>query len=164
MEEKMKVIIDFMNSQGYVPMKAKEMAYILGVKKEEYNDFVNLLTELEDEYKIIKNRKSKYRLNDENFIEGIYRKNSKGFGFVKIENEEDEIYISKEDSMHALNGDKVIVKIMHEKEKGKSMEGKIVKIRKHEKDTVVGIFQNNRNFGFVVPDDKSFGTDIFIWV
>lgn len=162
MEEKKKVIIDFMNSQGYVPMKAKEIAYILGVKKEEYNDFVNLLTELEDEYKIIRNRKSKYRLNDENFIEGIYRKNSKGFGFVKIENEEDEIYISKEDSMHALNGDKVIVKIMQEKERGKSTEGKIVKIRKHEKDTVVGIFQNNKNFGFVVPDDKSFGTDIFI--
>ena len=162
MEEKKKVIIDFMNEQGYVPMKAKEIAYVLGVKKQEYNEFQNFLTELEDEYKIVKNKKGKYRLNDENFMEGTYRKNSKGFGFVKIENEEDEIYVSKENSMNALNGDKVIVKILQEKEKGKSMEGKIVKIRIHEKDTVVGTFQNNKNFGFVVPDDKSFGTDIFI--
>ena len=41
-------------------------------------------------------------------------------------------------------------------------EGKIVKIVKHEKDTVVGIFKNSKNFGFVVPDDKKFGTDIFV--
>ena len=31
-----------------------------------------------------------------------------------------------------------------------------------EKQTVVGIFQKNKNFGFVVPDNKSFETDIFI--
>ena len=51
---------------------------------------------------------------------------------------------------------------MEQKEKGKSAEGKIVKIKKHEKNTLVGIFQKNENFGFVVPDDKAFGTDIFI--
>ena len=39
---------------------------------------------------------------------------------------------------------------------------KIKKIIKHEKETVVGTFQESRNFGFVVPDDKNFGTDIFI--
>ena len=31
-----------------------------------------------------------------------------------------------------------------------------------EKDTIVGIFQKSRNFGFVVPDDKKLGSDIFI--
>lgn len=31
-----------------------------------------------------------------------------------------------------------------------------------EKDTVVGTFQKSRNFGFVVPDDKKLGSDIFI--
>ena len=35
-------------------------------------------------------------------------------------------------------------------------------MEKKEKETVVGIFQNNKNFGFVVPDNKSFETDIFI--
>ena len=94
--------------------------------------------------------------------EGIYRKSSQGFGFVKIEELEEEIYVSKENSMNALNGDRVIVEILIEKEKGKSAEGKITKIKKHEKDTIVGIFQKNQNFGFVVPDDKAFGTDIFI--
>ena len=93
---------------------------------------------------------------------GTYRKNQKGFGFVKLEGQEEEIYISKENSYNALNGDTVAIKIILEKEADKKAEGKIVKIVRHEKDTVVGTFQKNRNFGFVVPDDKNFGTDIFI--
>ena len=93
---------------------------------------------------------------------GTYRKNQKGFGFVKLEGQEEEIYISKENSYNALNGDTVAIKIISEKEADKKAEGKIVKIVRHEKDTVVGTFQKNRNFGFVVPDDKNFGTDIFI--
>ena len=95
-------------------------------------------------------------------IIGTYRKNQKGFGFVKIEDQEDEIYISRENSKNALNGDTVAIKIIAKKEGDKKQEGKIVKIVRHEKDTVVGTFQKSRNFAFVVPDDKNFGTDIFI--
>ena len=100
-------------------------------------------------------------MNKEEII-GTYRKNQKGFGFVKIEDQEDEIYISRENSKNALNGDTVAIKIIAEKEVDKKQEGKIVKIVRHEKDTVVGTFQKSRNFAFVVPDDKNFGTDIFI--
>ena len=162
MEEKEELILKFMKTEDYVPMKAKEMALILMVPKSKYNEFVNLLNKLESEYKIVKNRKNRYRISELETFDGIYRKNQKGFGFVKIENREDEIYVSKENSNNALNGDKVIVEIIEEKNKEKNAEGKILKIIKHEKDTVVGIFQDNKNFGFVVPDDKSFGTDIFI--
>ena len=162
MEEKEELILKFMRTEDYVPMKAKEMALILMVPKSKYNEFVNLLNKLESEYKIVKNRKNRYRISELETFDGIYRKNQKGFGFVKIENREDEIYVSKENSNNALNGDKVIVEIIEEKNKEKNAEGKILKIVKHEKDTVVGIFQDNKNFGFVVPDDKSFGTDIFI--
>ena len=93
---------------------------------------------------------------------GTYRKNQKGFGFVKLEDQEDEIYIAKENSLNALNGDTVGIEITKNKEADKKEEGKIIKIIRHEKDTIVGTFQKNRNFGFVVPDDKNFGTDIFI--
>ena len=93
---------------------------------------------------------------------GTYRKNQKGFGFVKLEDQEDEIYIARENSLNALNGDTVGIEITKNKEADKKEEGKIIKIIRHEKNTVVGTFQKNRNFGFVVPDDKNFGTDIFI--
>ena len=161
LEEQQQKILDLMKDEDYVPMKAKELALIMRVPKNEYNEFLEVLGNLELEMKIQKNRKNRYKLVEKTYYDGIYRKNQKGFGFVRIENEE-EIYITKENSLNALNGDRVLVEILEESNKVKSAEGKVVRILKHEKDTIVGIFQNNKSFGFVVPDDRNFGTDIFI--
>ncbi len=162
MEEQEQKILELLKDEEYPPMKAKQIAMVMRVPKNEYNEFLNILGNLEMKMKIQKNRKNQYRIAEKVYYDGIYRKNAKGFGFVKIENEEDEIYIAKTNSSNALNGDEVLIEIIEEKNKVKKAEGKIVRILKHEKDTVVGIFQNNKNFGFVVPDDKNFGTDIFI--
>lgn len=162
MEEQELKILELMKDKDYVPMKAKEIAMIMRVPKNEYRDFLEVLGNLELNFKIQKNRKNRYKLVEKTYYDGIYRKNQKGFGFVRLENQEDEIYIAKENSLNALNGDRVLIEIIEEQNKVKSAEAKVVKILKHEKDTIVGIFQNNKNFGFVVPDDKNFGTDIFI--
>ena len=163
MDQKEKIILDLMHDANYIPMKAKEIALILNVPKGEYGEFRLILNKLVEENKIEVNRKSKYKLIDENkYITGIYRKNSKGFGFVKKENEDEEIFILEKYSKNALNGDKVLVEIFENDTKMAHKEGKIVKIIKHEKDTVVGIFNKNRNFAFVIPDDKNLGTDIYV--
>ncbi len=162
MEEQELKILELMKDKDYVPMKAKEIAMIMRVPKNEYRDFLEILGNLELNFKIQKNRKNRYRLVEKTYYDGIYRKNQKGFGFVKLEDKEDEIYIAKENSLNALNGDRVLIEIMEEENKVKSAEAKVVKILKHERDTIVGIFQNNKNFGFVIPDDRNFGTDIFI--
>ena len=162
MEEQELKILELMKDGDYVPMKAKEIAMIMKVPKNEYNDFLEVLGKLELEMKVQKNRKSRYRIAEKTYYDGIYRKNQKGFGFVKLDEQEDEIYVSKDNSLNALNGDRVLIEIIEEKNKVKRAEAKVVRILKHEKDTIVGIFQNSRNFGFVVPDDKSFGTDIYI--
>ncbi len=162
MEEKQKLILDLMSEESYVPMKAKEIASIMCVPKTEYQDFMKVLQSLEDDYKIQKNRKSKYRLIDNNkYITGIFRANEKGFGFVKIEGQDNEVYISKNNTKTALNGDKVLIELLEDTE-GANREGKIVKVLTREVDTVVGVFTNCRNYGFVVPDDRKLGTDIFI--
>ena len=162
MEEQELKVLNLIKDKDYAPMKAKEIAMIMHVPKSEYNELLRILGKLEMEMKIQKNRKNQYRPVEEVYYDGIYRKNQKGFGFVKIEDQEDEIYIAKENSKNALNGDRVLIEIIEEKNKLKKAEGKVVKILKHEKDTIVGRFENNKNFGFVVPDDKNFGTDIFI--
>ena len=162
MEEQEQKVLELIRDKDYAPMKAKEIAMIMRVPKSEYNELLRILGKLEMELKIKKNRKNQYRPVDEIYYDGIYKKNQKGFGFVRIEDQEDEIYISKENSLNALNGDRVLVKIEEEKNKLKKAEGKVVKILKHEKDTIVGRFEYNKSFGFVVPDDKNFGTDIFI--
>ena len=162
MEEQELKVLNLIKDKDYAPMKAKEIAMMMHVPKSEYNELLRVLGKLEMEMKIQKNRKNQYRPVDKVYYDGIYRKNQKGFGFVKIEDQEDEIYIAKENSQNALNGDRVLIEIIEEKNKLKKAEGKVVKILKHEKDTIVGRFENNKNFGFVVPDDKNFGTDIFI--
>ncbi|MCR5146626.1 MAG: ribonuclease R [Clostridia bacterium] len=164
MEENKEIILKFMSDDKYVPMKAKEIAFVLGVPKEKYNEFHQILKNLEDEYKIQSTKKGKYILVDANeYRTGVIRLNQKGFGFVKLQDSDEEIFIGSSNLKNALNEDEVLIKIIDESSKeSEHKEGIVVKILKHEKDTLVGTFQNSRNFGFVVPDDQKFGTDIFI--
>jgi len=98
---------------------------------------------------------------EKRFIEGIFRRHERGFGFVILEDEEEDIYIAKEDSKDAFSGDRVLVKLK-KKSSGARQEGIILKVIEHKKDTLVGTFQKSKNFGFVIPDDKKLCRDIFI--
>ncbi|MBR2704603.1 MAG: ribonuclease R [Clostridia bacterium] len=163
MEDQKQKVLGFIEDENYVPMKAKEIANLMCVPKDEYAEFIQILKELTDEYKICINRKSKYSpIRNTNYKKGIIRINEKGFGFVKIEGEDEEIYISGKNTNTALNEDEVVVEITDVKDGANHTEGKVVKVLKRGKDTIVGIFEPSRNFGFVVPDDKKFGSDIFI--
>ena len=164
MEENRKIILNFMRNEQYVPMKAKDMAFILGVPKQKYAEFREILDELEREFKVQQSKKGKYMLVDESIYKtGVLRLNSKGFGFVKVPDSDNEIFVSRDNMNKALNDDEVLVQIIEGNVgSGEHDEGKIIKILRHGKDTIVGTFQNSRNFGFVVPDDSNFGTDIFI--
>ena len=95
-------------------------------------------------------------------IEGIFRATEKGYGFIQIDEQKEEIFVPRNSVNNALNGDKVQAVVYKQQEKDRRAEAKIVKILKREKETVVGIFQKSKNFGFVVPDDKKFATDVFI--
>ena len=96
-------------------------------------------------------------------IVGIFRATEKGFGFVELEDEDlDDVFIPPNSVGNALNGDTVQISIFKPKQGSRKAEAKITKILKRDRTEVVGIFQKSKNFGFVVPDDKSFNTDIFV--
>ncbi len=95
-------------------------------------------------------------------LQGIFRAHYKGFGFVKLEDAEEEIYIAKGNTKKAISGDRVSIQLLPSATLGEHKEGKVVQILQHEKDTLVGIFTKSKNFAFVIPDDKNFGTDIYI--
>ncbi len=94
-------------------------------------------------------------------LQGKYIGHERGFGFVKISEDEPDIFIAKKNKKDAMNGDIVEVKIIDEKS-GSSKEGAIVQVVQRNTKQVVGTFEKSRNFGFVVPDDNALGTDIFI--
>jgi len=93
---------------------------------------------------------------EEILVEGIFSGNERGFGFVE------DIFIPLPYTNGALNGDTVAVKILSEQNGNRKREGKIIKIVKRETETVVGLFKLNKNFGFVIPDERKLGSDIFI--
>ena len=103
---------------------------------------------------------SKKKKNKE--IIGIYRATEKKFGFVQVGDDSQDIFIPSKYVNTAIDGDTVRVKIYKPKENEKKAEGKIEKIIQREIKEVIGIFQSSKNFGFVVPDDKKIGTDIFV--
>ena len=67
MEEQEQKILNFMNDEDYVPMKAKEIAMLMKVPKNEYHEFLEIIGKLELEMKIQKNRKNRYRLSDKTY-------------------------------------------------------------------------------------------------
>ena len=94
-------------------------------------------------------------------LQGKFIGHERGFGFVKISDDEPDIFIAKKNKKDAMNGDLVEVKIIDENS-GSSREGAIVQVVQRNTKQVVGTFEKSRNFGFVVPDDNALGTDIFI--
>lgn len=94
-------------------------------------------------------------------LQGKFIGNERGFGFVKIAEDIPDIFISKQNKKDAMNGDIVQVKVMNEKH-GNHSEGAIISVVERNTKQIVGTFQKNKNFGFVIPDDNQLGTDIFI--
>ncbi len=92
---------------------------------------------------------------------GILEKHPKGFGFVRME-EGGDIFVAKDDMLGAMNGDLVEVDMLPPYLWTRSKEGIITRVLERNTSEVVGTFQNNRKFGFVIPDDKKLLEDIYI--
>ena len=127
--EKENLILEFMQKKEYVPMKAKELAIIFSVKKNDYEEFKSILTNLEREGKITRNRRNKYILNKIETFVGTF-KNSRSFGFVIPDNKKQskDIFISKKYFNGAKENDKVVVQITKQEQDGKKPEGKIIEV------------------------------------
>ena len=161
-EKRKKVVYDFICDSLYVPMKAKELAVILQVSKEDRGALREVLDALVDEGKVMLSKKGKYVKGEAKHLVGMYQANARGFGFVILEDEEaDDIFISADDANGAFQGDKVEVTITKSPE-GKRSEGKIVRVLEHGTTKLVGLYQKSKNFGFVKPDNQRFTKDIYI--
>ena len=109
-EKRKKTIDDLIHDKMYVPMKAKEIAVLLNISKEERPALQEVLDALVFEGRIGISKKGKYNKAENTAITGIFESTQKGFGFVAVENESDnDIYIAEKDVNGALHNDKVLV-------------------------------------------------------
>ena len=92
---------------------------------------------------------------------GTFIANARGFGFVEIEGEDEDIFIPEEYVHGAFHSDTVEVEILPEST-GKRREGRIRNVLVRGMEEVVGTYQGEKNFGFVIPDNNRIASDIFI--
>ncbi|MFP4697683.1 MAG: ribonuclease R [Eubacteriales bacterium] len=161
-EQKKEVILDMINHKDYHPLKIKEISILLNIPNQERELLKDVLNELITEGKIIKTKRGKYALPEKlNILSGIFEGNQKGFGFVIIEDQKDDIFIPADFTNGALHKDRVLVRIKNSS-RGKRQEGEVVEILKRGTKEVIGTFDKSSNFGFVIPDNKKISKDIFV--
>ena len=161
LEEKKRILIDFINSKEYQPMKLKEIGTVLQVPRNEKQDLREVLESLLSEGKLEVDNAGRYKLADASTKTGIFNGTQRGYGFVVIEGEADDIFVPENATKGALHNDKVMVSVKQDKT-GKRQEGEIIRILERANSIVVGTFEKSKNYGFVIADNQKFGKDIFI--
>lgn len=161
-EQRKNAIREMIHDENYIPLKFKEMAYLMGVPQEDKKELKEVLEALLEDGSVEVTSKGKYIKPENQNVTGTFTGNMKGFGFVTIEGEEEDVFIPAEYVNGAFHKDIVRVKIRKGEKPGKRREGCVLKILERGCKTLVGTFHKNTSFGFVVPDDAHFGKDIFI--
>lgn len=164
-------IVSYIEQEAVRPLSEAELAEQLGAGTvEALVQLKGLLKELEDEGTLVLSRKNRYGTPAQfNLLTGTISRHPKGFGFLIAEDRsQEDLYIHSSDLGGALNGDKVIARIKRpagfDTRTGTKFraEGEVIRILQRHVQHVVGTFESSKHFGFVVPDDKKFGSDIFI--
>lgn len=161
LEQRKAMLVSLMNEEAYVPMKLKELAILLNVPKEQREELKQVLNLLLAEGKISVSKKGKFGKAEAFALVGVFSGNARGFGFVAIEGQEEDVFIPADRTGGALHGDKVQIVIDSERRGGRP-EGTVVRILEHANETLVGTYQKGKGYGFVVPDNQKISKDIFI--
>lgn len=161
MEDRKQMLLTLMKDPTYVPMKLKELAMLLGVPKEQRKDLEEVLNELVASGKVGISKKGKYARSEVFAQTGIFSAHHRGFGFVTIEGRDGDLFVPPDDTGDAMDGDTVQV-IIDENGRGGRAEARVLKVLKHANETLIGTFEKNKSFGFVIPDNPRITMDIFI--
>lgn len=162
LKQRKDMLVSLFEDKSYVPMKLKELAIFLEIPKARREELKEVLDSLLEEGRIGISKKGRYGKAQDFARVGIFSGHAKGFGFVTIEGQEQDIFIPSEKTAGAMHRDKVQVVIQEEQTKGKRPEGAVVRILERANETVIGYYQKNKNYGFVLPDNQKLNQDIFI--
>lgn len=157
-----KMLTELIYDKAYVPMKAKEIAMLLDIPKSRRGELEDVLSALVAEGKIGISKKGKYGKPETFSLTGIFSGNARGFGFVTVEDRAQDVFIPEEKTGGALHGDRVQIYIEREAGARGRAEGAVLRILDHANKEVVGYYQKNKTYGFVIPDNRRITRDIFI--
>lgn len=158
-------LLAFMRETAYKPMTYQELEEHFGITDAaDFKEFLKMLNRLEQSGQIILTRTHRYGVPERmDLVRGRLQAHPKGFAFLIPEDRDHpDVYIHANDLKSAMNGDTVLVRVSSKSVAGGKLEGEVVRIVHRAITQVVGVFQNNESFGFVIPDDKRINKDLFI--
>ena len=162
-EQRKNTIREMIYDENYIPLKFKEMAYLMDVPQKDREKLKEVLDALLAEGSVELTAKGKYIKPERQNLIGTFTAHPRGFGFVTVEGEEEDIFIPEAFVNGAFHKDLVRIKVSKNyTSEGRRKEGVVLKILERGSKSLVGTFQKNSSFGFVCPDDSHYGKDIFI--
>ncbi len=156
-------IKEYINSPEYLPLKRHELTVMLDVPSSDVPIFNSIIDSLIAEGEAVETKKGKIMpAAKASIYPGVFTGNAKGFGFVKVDGMDGDIFIPADHVNSAMNKDKVLVKVKERAHDNMRAEGEIVRIVEKGITDIVGTFSAVKGFGFVIPDDKKIGMDIYV--
>ena len=126
-------------------------------------EFSDELRKLEDEVIVYHSNKDKYMMLEKSHLrKGVMRTNKKGFGFVEIENMDDDVYVAADNMNGAIHDDIVLVEITSKMTLDR-LEGRVLKIIKRQVQRYIGeITFDEKGKGHIKLDDNKIKLNIEI--
>lgn len=160
-EAKKSLVYDFITDREYMPMSVKEMAMVLQVPAAEKKDLRRVIEELASEGKLHITQKGKVQPMADHLLQGRFMATQRGFGFVRVEGEDEDYFIAAHRTLNAMDGDTVRIAV-DTKQHGKRKEAEVVSVLERGNAILVGTYSSSKSYGFVVADNQKFTKDIYI--
>ncbi|MDG2256469.1 MAG: RNB domain-containing ribonuclease [Opitutaceae bacterium] len=177
-------IIGLMQNGDYIPLSKNALSKSLGLFKKDRRKLDFELRNLLSKGELVIIKGDRYCIpKDADLLTGSIRFRQKGSGFVIPDNNPgtarvEPIEIDAADTGVSMHGDQVVIRLYDEinrpkrdvRAKGKPKpllypdrkRGRVIRIQKRARDTIVGNLQKTRFFYYVVPDDPRIIHDIYV--
>ena len=165
-----KVVLDAFKKDPFKSYNFRQISFALGITDKASKQLVKeILIDLTASEEIEELKRGKYKLNPSRIssavkhsvITGIVDMKQTGKAYVITADLDEDVFISANNTYHALNGDKAKVRLFP-KRKGRKTEGRIIEIIERAKKQFVGIIEVSKQYAFLIPDDTSVPVDIYI--
>ena len=123
---------------------------------------MDILDEMVEEDFLLLDEKGHYKLNNHGIIlTGTFQRKSNGKNTFVPDEGGEPIFIAERRSAHAMHGDKVKISLTA-KRKGRKVEGEVIEIIQRAKETFVGTLRVEKNYAFLLTEDRTLANDIFV--
>ena len=160
-EEWKERLMAFLQTKEYKPLRFKELCFLMDIRGEDRDEFLDLLNDLIREGEIVCSKNNRYLPRPKDTLTGEYMGTKKGYGFVRVTGYDEDFFIPEKGVNGAFQGDKVMIRV-DSTQRGPRKEAEVLKILSRGITTVTGTYREQDRIGFVISGNKKLGTDLYI--